>query len=164
MPRLSAIPGLVSASLAAAIGVWWLASVALQQDGGLTDVADLSAGTAAVVILAQWILIALLATQTPPAVDRQITPAVATPLAATMPLWPLLVVLWLTSRLSAVTLIASQLGAIALAAGMILLGHALTSQKKSGNELRQLLSAAAGIAIASMIWTARTPLMNWVSP
>jgi len=163
MPRLSAVPGLVAASLLAAGGVWWLASVALQLDGGLTDVTELSARTAAFVILAQWILIALFAAHTEPAPDTPTAPGLASLLAATMPLWPLLVVLWLTSKLAAFTLIATQLGAIALGAGMILLNRAFKS-RSSGNELRKLLTAGTGIAVASVIWMARTPLIDWVSP
>ena len=162
MPRLSAIPGLVAAALVAASAVWWLASVALQSAGGLTDVAELSARATAALILAQWILIAVLATQIPSVILVQESPALANLLAATMPLWPLLTVLWLTSKLSAITLVGTQLGAMVLAAGMVLLARAIT-RNKPGDELRQLFSVASGIAIASMIWLARAPLISWVS-
>lgn len=162
MPRLSAVPGIVAASLVTACAVWWLSSIALQIDAGLTDVAELSARAAAVLILAQWILIALFATLLAAAIDTRSPPAMANLLTVTMPLWPLLAVLWLTSKLSATGLIATQLGALALAAGMILLGQAVT-RKMPGDELRQLLSVATGIAIASLIWIARAPLINWVS-
>lgn len=162
MPRLSAIPGLVAGALVFTCAVWWLASVALQSDGGLTDVTELSTRAAAVVILGQWILIALLATPVSSAIDVQKPPVLANLLATTLPLWPLLAVLWLTSKLSATTLIASQLGAMALAVGIILLGQAITSEKL-GAELRHLLSVAAGIAIAAMIWMARTLLISWFS-
>ena len=162
MPRLSAIPGLVSSALVAATAVWWLASVALQLGSGFADVTELSTHAAAMVILAQWILIALFVAPACAVFDTQPPRVHANLLAMTLPLWPLLALLWLTSKLSVITLIVSQLGALSLAVAMLLFGRAIAS-KKLNAELRQLLSVTAGIAVAAMIWLARTPLFSWLS-
>ena len=78
-----------------------------------------------------------------------------------LPLWPLLVILWLTSRLPWVTLVASQLLALSLAAAMFVLAGAIR-RKVHDAELQQVLCTAAGIACALLIWSLRAPLAQLV--
>ena len=59
MPRLSGMPGLVGLVIMVAIGSWWLTSVALGIGGGLDDVTGLAAQAAIVLVIAQWLVIAL---------------------------------------------------------------------------------------------------------
>lgn len=156
MLRLSAKPGLVMAVLVSAIGTWWLAGVALQLGSGSADLHAWGARAAAAVILTQWMLIALLTA--PARSDSQ----AGSLLAVSLPLWPLLALLWLTSRLSAIDLVASQLLAVLLAMLMIVIAKLITTSIR-GAEVRQLATAAAGVVLAAMIWAARGPLIAWVS-
>ena len=154
MRGLSAAPGLLSGTLVFAIATWWLAGIALQLG---TDPGGLHLHTtqaAVVLVLGQCLLVAL----STPTVAR----SRADLLAMSLPLWPLLVVLWLTSRLPWTTLIASQVIALLLAAVMLAIAGAIR-RKVRDTELQQLLCISAGVACALLIWSLRAPLAELVS-
>ena len=76
-------------------------------------------------------------------------------------LWPLLAVLWLSSRLSLVAILGSQLGALALAGGLVLAAR-LAARTTTDTEIGHLLRVATGLAAAGVIWTARASLAGWI--
>lgn len=158
MYGLSARPGLVTSALVLCVGVWWLAGIALQSGGGNPDLHELSATAAVVVILAQYVLIALLPA---PATVASRSGALNI-LSSLFPLWPLLALLWLTSRLSLTVLFFSQIVALLIAFTMILAARLLAG-KIHDAELQQLATVAASVVFASGVWLMRAPLVAWLA-
>ena len=163
MPRLSAVQGNIGLILVVAIGTWWLASVALEIGSGLDDVAGLGARAAIGLVIAQWLAIALFAPRVSTGTSSSDLSAAMHLLSVTAPLWPLLAVLWLSSRLSLVAIIGSQLGAVILTASLVL-GARLASRIATDAEVAHLLRVAMGLAAAAVIWLVRGSLAGWMLP
>ena len=163
MPRLSAMQGAVSLVLVVSVGSWWLASLALGIGGRLDDVTGLAAQAAVVLLIAQWLAIALFASHVSKNASTNWQSVMASLLSVTVPLWPFLAILWLSSRLSLAVLIGSQLGAVALA-GSLGLAARLAARTTPNAELGNLFRVATGLAMAGMIWIARSSLAGWVLP
>lgn len=172
MRNIDAEPATLGGIVVLAIAVWWLANIALQVSGGYTGASALSTQAAAVAILAQWSAIALFV--------RPITSAhkpvqqtswywstwsrdgLAT-LGVVLPFWPLLIMFWITSRLSAATLVSSQIIAIFLLAIMLFAGRHLASLAIRSDSQR-LLANIISFALLVVIWINRTTVIDWVSP
>ncbi|MDH3748009.1 MAG: hypothetical protein OER97_07350 [Gammaproteobacteria bacterium] len=166
MPRLSAMPAILGGAIVFAVASWWLASIALQGRAGYADAATLSAQAASVAIFIQWLAIALIARSVSATSNGTASLWVwewVSMLAVVLPFWPLLGLLWLTSKLSAITLVASQLIAVLLAALMLVASRAIASLPV-GAELRQLLTITASVAVVAVIWLNQSRLAEWVSP
>lgn len=162
MQRLSAAPGIAAILLVAATSVWWLASLALVPPGQPGATAAISSTAATACITGQWILIALL---TPLWIPRgaplnETLPILA---AASLPLWPLLAMLWAATGIATLTLAATQAAAAALF-GVVLLGRELIARLPVGEETTQPLAVALGASVAAGIWLARSPISDWVQP
>ena len=84
-------------------------------------------------------------------------------LAAIAPAWPLLALLWLTSGLSVLVLVASQL-LVALAAVLLALTGRALGRTALGDPARDVLRGAAGIGAAAIVWSLREGLHTWVVP
>ena len=163
MPRLSAMHGNVGLILVVAVGTWWLAGAALEIGGGRDDVAELGARAAVLLVTAQWLAIALFAPHVDIPAPTSYRSAALSLMSITAPLWPLLAVLWLSSRLSLAAVIGSQLGALALAACLVW-ATGLAAPARTGTELGQPFRVAIGPAAAGILWTARAPLAGWMLP
>jgi len=162
LQRLSAAPGVAAFLLAAATSVWWLASLALVSPSEPGATAAISSTAAAACVTGHWILIALL---TPLWTPRGTPLVEALPLlaAASLPLWPLLAMLWAATGISILPLAATQAGAAALF-GVVLLGRELIARLPIGEETTQPLAVAFGASVAAGIWLARSPISDWVQP
>lgn len=159
MRGLNPAPGLAAAILAAAVGTWWLASLALLpvDDGGRTLATSATATSS--LILGQWLMIALLTplwTAERGAGDKLFALA-----SACLPLWPLLAVLWAASGVPATGLAASQLIAAALF-GCLVAGAGLLERVPVGQPAARLLTSAAGAGLAATVWTLRSALGGWI--
>lgn len=162
MQRLNAAPGIAALLLVAATSVWWLASLALVPPSQPGATAAISSTAAAACITGQWILIALL---TPLWVPRgaplnETLPVLA---AASLPLWPLLAMLWAATGIATLPLAATQAGAAAVF-GVVLLGRELIARLPIGEESTRPLAVAFGASVAAGIWLARSPISDWVQP
>lgn len=174
MSRLMPMPAILGSAMVFAIASWWLASVALQGRAAYTDAAALSAQAASAAILVQWIAIALIAQSANATSNGKVRLWFwewVSMLAVVLPFWPLLGLLWLTSKLSATTLVASQLIAVMLVALMLVAGRAIASISASssasnfmGTELRRLLAAFTSVVVVAIIWLNESRLAEWVSP
>ena len=163
MPRLSAVQGNVGLILLVTIGSWWLASAALEIGSGVDDVAGVSARGTMVLVISQWLAIALFAPHASASMSENNQSAATNLLSVTVPLWPLLAVLWLSSRVSLVVIIGSQLGAMALAGSLVLIAR-LAARATTDAELAHLLSVAIGLVAAVVIWVGRASLAAWMLP
>ena len=156
---------MIGAGLFAAVATWWLANVALQGDAGFTRVPILSTDAAGAAVLAQWMLVALFAAFY--CDDEGDDPMSAKSaglhvLAIALPLWPLFALLWLTSELSARTLLTTQFIAVAIGAIMYQLIRGI-AVSRFGLETQRLLAAAAGGAVALIVFVNRTALFDWLA-
>jgi len=170
MSRLMQMPAILSSAIVFAVASWWLASVALQGRTAYADAGSLSAQAASAAIFVQWIAIALIAQSANVTSDGKLRLwfwEYLSMLAVVMPFWPLLGLLWLTSKLSATTLVATQFMAVMLVALMLAAARAIASISTSisiGAELRRLLTVAASVAVVAIIWFNQSRLAEWVSP
>lgn len=165
MPRLSAMPAILGGAMVFALASWWLASIALQGRAAYADAATLSAQAASAAIFVQWLAIALIARSATAKGDGKESRWVwewVSMLAVVLPFWPLLVLFWLTSKLSATTLVVSQLIAVLLVALMLVIGRMFGSLT-IGTETRRLLTITTNIVVAALIWTNQSRLIEWVS-
>lgn len=158
MRRLSARPGLIASMLVLATAAWWLGRIALELGSGSANLNLPGAQAATVLITAQWLLIAFLTTTI--AANSKTGPLEL--LATSLPLWPLLALLWLTSKLSIFALIASQLVALLLATALALVGKTIAANVRDA-DFRHLASVAVGVVCATIIWLARAPLTHWIT-
>ncbi len=161
MPRLSAVPGLAGGLLTLAAAAWWLSSLGLEARAGFGGAAALSADLAVIVVIAQWLLVVLLTTADDDTPPMRLGDRLAAVPACLAPAWPLLMLLWLTSHLSAAVLALSQVLAVAIGAGMTLAAAAIR-RIPIGDGFRRQLSLAAGLAVAAGIWLARARIEAWV--
>ena len=83
-------------------------------------------------------------------------------LSFVVPLWPLLALFWLSSAMSAVTLLVTQVVALALVVAAVSVGG-VVERLRIDAEWRSLLRSLVGIALAAGIWTTRDPLQAWLS-
>ncbi|WP_405234309.1 hypothetical protein [Lentisalinibacter salinarum] len=162
MQRLTAAPGIAVFLLVAATSVWWLSSLALVPPSLPGASVAISATAATACITGQWILIAVLTPFWTPR-DTPMSEALPILAAASLPLWPLLAMLWAATGIDTLTLAATQAGAAALF-GVVLLGRELISRLPVGEETAQPLAVALGASVAAGIWLARSPISNWVQP
>lgn len=166
MPRLNTTPGVLGSLLALAVTAWWLASVALQEGLAFAGVPLLSARATFWLILGQWLLLGLFAARWFCGTEREsasIGGCAATALAVIAPAWPLLVLLWLTSSLSAFALLVIQLLAIGFGSAIVLLGGML-GRSSVDMTISDALGSATGVTMAAIIWSSRAGLQAWLQP
>ena len=142
-----------------AVGTWWLANTSLQASDGYAYVPAIGAQGAFILVLAQALLIGLLAVHN--ASEKRSTAALDA-LSFIVPVWPLLALIWLTSDLSMLAIAASQLAAFLLAFAAGAIGRRI-SRLSMSLEARAMLRGAAGMAIAAVVWLARGQLHAWIS-
>lgn len=159
MSRLTPTAGLIAVALFLATGTWWLANTAMQTNSGFVGVPIVSAQAAFALVLGQWLLIGLFATQED---AGTFAGAAAVALSGVLPLWPLFALLWLTSNLSVATLAATQVIAVLLAVAMTVIGAGIERMRIDG-EMRMMLRMTAGIVTAALVWTGRGQLHTWVT-
>ncbi len=160
MPRVSAIPGVVGALFVLAIATWWLANVALQVHVSFANVPAMSLRAAGIAVLGQWMLVALVTR--PGHGETALRDGLASALLAIVPLWPLLVLLWQTSKLSALALALSQVIAVAIAV-LVLVVASLLSRTSIELANQQLFRMSAGIVLAAAIWLLQSPILDWLA-
>ncbi len=156
---MSAIPGVVGALFVLAIATWWLSNVALQVQLSFANVPATSLQAAGIAVLGQWMLVALVTR--PGHGDNALRDGLASALLAIVPLWPLLALLWQTSKLSALTLALSQVIAVAIAV-LVLAVATLLSRTSIALANRQLYRMAASMVLATAIWLLRGPILDWL--
>ncbi len=159
MQRVMSRHGLVIAALFVAASAWWLANTSLQASIGFANVPVLGAQAAFVLVLGQAMLIGLLAVQHVPDTFRT---AVLAAGSLVVPVWPLLALIWLTSELSMFAIASTQVAAFLLAVAVALAGKGV-SRLAVGDEPRELLRTALGVAAAAALWIARSQLHLWVT-
>lgn len=166
MPRLNATPGMLGSLVVLAVSAWWLASVALQDGRAFAGVPLLSARAAFWLILVQWLLLGLFAVRWfggTAGTSASIGICAATALAVIAPAWPLLVLLWLTSGLSAFALLVSQLLATGFGSAIVMVGGIL-GRSSVDTTISDALGSAAGLTMAAIIWSSRAGLQEWLQP
>jgi hypothetical protein len=170
MSNLIAAPAVLGTLAVFAIACWWLPNLALVGRAGFYETASLSSGVAAVAVLTQYLVIALLANVldnsddfVPTSTNRMAGTLNRcwSMLGAVMVFWPLLLMLWLTSRLSAAVLVTTQIVAIAIAA-LIALAATTIASLQLARENRVLLSSTVAIAMAAIIWLNRTRIIDGI--
>ncbi len=159
MSRLTPTAGLLAAALFLAAGTWWLGNVSLLARAGFAGLPILSAQAAFTLVLGEWLLIGLFACRLGSASSAGLA---VSGLSFVVPLWPLLALFWLSSAMSAVTLLVTQVVALALVVAAVSVGG-VVERLRIDAEWRSLLRSLVGIALAAGIWTTRDPLQAWLS-
>ena len=159
MPDLTSRHSLVVAALFLAVGAWWLANASLQASIGFANVPGFGVYAAYVLVLGQAMLIALLGVHDTPDSWRDASLEAA---SLIVPMWPLLALIWLTSDLSMITVATTQVAALILAIFVASVVRGV-SRLDVGNETRAMLRAAAGVAIAAVVWIGRGQLHAWIT-
>ena len=159
MPRLKPTSAWPALGIFLAAGTWWLANISLQAGSSFAAASAISAQAAFALVLGQWIIISLFASHGD---CRTFSPTAVASLNFVVPLWPLLALLWLTSDVSMITLVQTQLIAFTLAVILAVVGTRVT-RLNINEEYRTLILSSVGIIAAMTIWIGRKPLLEWVT-
>ena len=159
MPRLTPTSAWPALGIFLAAGTWWLANISLQAGSSFAAASAISAQAAFALVLGQWILISLFASHGD---CRRFSATTVASLNFVVPLWPLLALLWLTSDVSMITLVQTQLIAFTLAVILAVVGTRVT-RLNIDDEFRTLLLSTVGIIVAMTVWIGRSRLLEWVT-
>ena len=168
MRNLTTIPALLAIACLITVSTWWLLQLSALPRMNAAAINDISLQAARTLLLLQLMSISLFAPLWPTAAlggakQPDASAHIVMPvLAAILPAWPLLALLWLASGIAATAVVKIEVLVLGVGLAVTLLARAI-HRLDLNTEAERLLQTSLGIAAAAASWLFRAEWLQWIT-